>query len=113
MSVMTPVPIERPRLKAADLSPRELEILGLMAFALSNKEIADRLHLTEKTVKNHISRLFDKMGAINRMACVLQGLQDGLIQLNAIKLPQNGYNRSRAYGGPLRGFYYECDDYGE
>jgi NarL family two-component system response regulator LiaR len=48
------------------ITPRELEILGLIATGLSNREIAGRLFVSENTVKTHSSRLFDKLGAKRR-----------------------------------------------
>ncbi|MDH6514838.1 two-component system response regulator DevR [Streptomyces sp. SAI-208] len=51
----------------AALSPREREILGLIGDGLTNREIGKRLYLSEKTVKNHISRLLAKLGVQRRV----------------------------------------------
>jgi len=58
------------RLSELGITPRELEILGLIATGLSNREIADRLCVSENTVKTHSSRLFDKLGAKRRTQAV-------------------------------------------
>ncbi|MEV0173584.1 response regulator transcription factor [Streptomyces sp. NPDC050803] len=58
-------PTEAPEL--AGLSPREREILGLIGDGLTNREIGKRLYLSEKTVKNHISRLLSKLGVQRRV----------------------------------------------
>ena len=55
------------------VTPRELEILGLIASGLSNREIAERLFVSENTVKTHSSRLLDKLGAKRRTQAVQIG----------------------------------------
>jgi DNA-binding NarL/FixJ family response regulator len=52
------------------LSTRELEVLGLVAQALSNSQIASRLNLTEATVKRHLRNIFVKLGAVSRLDAV-------------------------------------------
>ena len=61
------------------ITPRELEILGLIAAGLSNREIAERLFVSENTVKTHSSRLFDKLGAKRRTQAVQFGKEARLI----------------------------------
>ena len=61
------------------VTPRELEILELIAQGLSNREIAEKLFVSENTVKTHSSRLFDKLGARRRTQAVQLGKQRGLI----------------------------------
>ncbi len=63
------------------LTPRELEVLGLLALGLTNREIAGRLFITERTVKFHVSSLMHKLGAENRTETVTIAAQRGLIQL--------------------------------
>jgi len=63
------------------LTPRELEILRLLAEGLANKEIAARLGIRERTVKFHISSIYRKLNAVNRAEAVRQGLRRGLIAL--------------------------------
>lgn len=58
------------RLEALGITPRELEILELIAAGLSTREIAEREHVSENTVKTHTSRLFDKLGARRRTQAV-------------------------------------------
>ncbi len=67
---------ERERL---GVTKRELEILSLIADGLSNKEIAERLFVSENTVKTHSSRLFEKLGARRRTQAVQVGQQVGLL----------------------------------
>ncbi len=67
------------RVKALGITPRELEILELIASGLSNREIAERIFVSENTVKTHSSRLFDKLGARRRTQAVQLGKEAGLI----------------------------------
>jgi DNA-binding CsgD family transcriptional regulator len=58
------------KLEQLGITPRELEILQLMAEGLSNREIGERLFVSEHTVKSHSSRLFDKLDASRRTQAV-------------------------------------------
>ena len=75
--VMVPAPAEfvrdEGRLESLGITPRELEILGLIAQGLSNREIAARIFVSENTVKTHSSRIFDKLGARRRTQAVQIG----------------------------------------
>jgi NarL family two-component system response regulator LiaR len=71
--------LNQPRLDALNITPRELEILTLIAQGLSNREIAARLFVSENTVKTHCSRAFDKLGARRRTQAVQLGKQLGLL----------------------------------
>ncbi|MFE2497913.1 response regulator [Streptomyces scopuliridis] len=57
------------------LSPREREILGLIGEGLTNRQIGERLYLSEKTVKNHISRLLAKLGVERRIQAAVLATQ--------------------------------------
>jgi two-component system, NarL family, response regulator YdfI len=63
------------------LTPRELEVLGMLAEGLGNREIAGRLGVSDHTVKFHISSILDKLGAATRTEAVTLGLRLGLILL--------------------------------
>jgi two-component system, NarL family, response regulator LiaR len=67
------------RLQELRITPRELQILELIAGGLSNREIAERIFVSENTVKTHSSRLFDKLSARRRTQAVQIGKQLGLI----------------------------------
>lgn len=67
------------QVEALGVTPRELEILELIASGLSNREIAAKLFVSENTVKTHSSRLLDKLGAKRRTQAVQVGKQEGLI----------------------------------
>ncbi|MEG8104623.1 MULTISPECIES: response regulator transcription factor [Actinomyces] len=60
------------------LSPREIEVLKLMIDALSNKQIARRLNVSEATVKTHVSTLIAKLGVHDRVGAVVKALRHGL-----------------------------------
>jgi DNA-binding NarL/FixJ family response regulator len=63
------------------LSPREVEVLALIAKGLSNKEIAARLELVEGTVKVHITSIFSKLRVLDRTQAILAGVKQGIIQI--------------------------------
>ena len=75
----TPFAINEKRLQELAITKRELEILGLIANGLSNREIAEKLFVSENTVKTHSSRLFDKLSARRRTQAVQRGKELGLI----------------------------------
>jgi DNA-binding CsgD family transcriptional regulator len=74
-----PFSLNEQRLKDLGITPRELEILELIAQGLSNREIADKLFVSENTVKTHSSRLFDKLSARRRTQAVQIAKGMGLI----------------------------------
>ena len=61
------------------ITPRELEILELIAQGLSNREIAGKLYVSENTIKTHCSHVFDKLGAKRRTQAVQLGKEFGLL----------------------------------
>ena len=77
--VTGPFVLNEAKVRELTLTPRELEILGLIADGLSNREIAERIFVSENTVKTHSSRLFDKLGARRRTQAVQIGKASGLI----------------------------------
>lgn len=74
-----PFSVNQTRLQEFGLTPREHEILELIANGLSNREIAAKLFVSENTVKTHSSRLFDKLSAKRRTQAVQIGKESGLI----------------------------------
>ena len=81
--VMVPAPAifvrDHDRLAMLGITPRELEILELIAQGLSNREIAARVNVSENTIKTHSSRVFDKLGARRRTQAVQLGKELRLI----------------------------------
>lgn len=64
-----------------ELSGRELEVLQLMAKGAANKEIGAALHISQSTVKTHISSIFQKLGVNDRTSAVTEALKKGIISL--------------------------------
>lgn len=85
VEVPVPVPVAGPfqrneaRLEQLGITARELEILEAMAAGLSNREIAERLFVSENTVKTHANRLFTKLSAQRRTQAVQRAKEAGLI----------------------------------
>ena len=85
VEVPVPVPVTGPfqrneeRVQQLGITPRELEILEAMAAGLSNREIAERLFVSENTVKTHANRLFMKLSAQRRTQAVQRAKEAGLI----------------------------------
>ena len=65
----------------SQLSERERDVLGLLASGLSNAEIAQRLFLSEGTVKNYVSMIFSKLGVADRTQAALVAIRAGLVKL--------------------------------
>lgn len=71
---------QRPATRAnpANLTPRELEVLSLVAEGLRNSEIAARLFVAEKTVDHHVSAILGKLGVTSRVQAVTEATQLGI-----------------------------------
>ncbi len=79
VAVSAPFALNEGKLQELGVTRRELEILELIANGMSNREIAEKLFVSENTVKTHSSRLFDKLGAKRRTQAVQIGKELGLI----------------------------------
>ena len=64
---------------ARPLSRREADVLQLMADGASTQEIAERLHLSHHTVRNHVQHIFARLGAHSKLEAVAIGLRRGLV----------------------------------
>ena len=62
------------------LTPREIEILKLLAAGMANKQIAYKLKISEKTVRNHVSNTYEKLGIYDRSQAVLYAVRKGLVE---------------------------------
>ncbi|MEU7787893.1 MULTISPECIES: response regulator transcription factor [unclassified Amycolatopsis] len=72
--------VDRMRRPGAAVTRREIEVLALVADGLSNRAVAERLHLTEGTVKSHLARCYTKLGVDSRTAAVAAATDLGLIR---------------------------------
>jgi ATP/maltotriose-dependent transcriptional regulator MalT len=78
-SADTPFALNQREVEARGITPRELDILRLIAEGLSTREMAERLFVSENTVKTHCSRLFDKLEVNRRTKAVQVGKALGLL----------------------------------
>jgi DNA-binding NarL/FixJ family response regulator len=62
------------------LTPRELEVLALVASGLTNRQIANRLVLSERTVVNHVTHILNKLGTDNRAAATAAAIRMGIVR---------------------------------
>jgi DNA-binding NarL/FixJ family response regulator len=72
---------DRPGEPVETLTRREIEVLDLLALGLQNRTIAERLGISDQTVKFHVASITGKLGAANRTDAVRRGLRRGLITL--------------------------------
>jgi ATP/maltotriose-dependent transcriptional regulator MalT len=79
VSAAAPFVLNEKKREDLAITRRELEILELIAQGLSNREIAEKLYVSENTVKTHSSRVFDKLGAKRRTQAVQLGKEFGLL----------------------------------
>ena len=74
-----PAPPQR-SVRPAGLSEREVEVLGLVIRGLSNRQMAEALFVSPKTVDHHIQHIYDKIGVSTRVGATLFALQHGLVK---------------------------------
>lgn len=82
--VVEPVKESSPMVGHSKLTPREIEILRLAAKGMSNQEIADSLNLSLRTVKAHLTNVFNKMNCGSRTDAIVRGLKEGYISINSL-----------------------------
>jgi NarL family two-component system response regulator YdfI len=81
LAARLPVTAAQPVAALDDLTPREIEVLRMLAEGLGNREMAARLGISDHTVKFHISSILDKLGAATRTEAVTMGIRMGIILL--------------------------------
>lgn len=86
---VTTAPVEKHK-GSELLSARESEVLRLVALGMSNKEIADKLSLSQRTIKAHLTNTFNKLNVASRSEAIVKGLQWGLVTLENIEDTDRG-----------------------
>jgi DNA-binding NarL/FixJ family response regulator len=77
-----PLPLGTPgRRRSDELSRREEEVLQLIADGLAPNEVAERLYISPRTVKNHLASAYAKLGARDRTDAVLRAVRRGIVRL--------------------------------
>jgi two-component system, NarL family, response regulator LiaR len=74
---------QKPPMVEDPLTAREVQVLELVAHGLSNQEISERLVISERTVRTHVSSILDKLHLANRTQAALYALREGLADLDA------------------------------
>ena len=69
------------RLKLDNLTDREIEVLKLLAVGMYNKEVAESLEISERTVKNHVSNIFKKLDVTDRTQAAVFAIRNGLVNI--------------------------------
>jgi NarL family two-component system response regulator LiaR len=69
----------RPPAVGFDLSEREREVLSMMTKGVSNREIGEQLYISSSTVKNHVSSILSKLGAVSRTQAVAMAVENHLV----------------------------------
>jgi two-component system, NarL family, response regulator LiaR len=77
------------------LSPREIEILRLAARGMSNRDIAEKLELSMRTVKAHLSNIFNKMRCSSRTEAIVKGFREGYVTLDDVPQGIEGYEKDK------------------
>lgn len=72
---------EKEKIEEEKLTRREIEVLKLLAEGLFNKEIAYKLSISEKTVKNHVSNIFKKIGVFDRTQAAVYAIKNNIVEL--------------------------------
>jgi len=81
-STVQQLPLGSPsRRRTDDLSPREEEVLQLIADGCAPNEVAERLYISPRTVKNHLASAYAKLGARDRTDAVLKAVRRGIVRL--------------------------------
>ncbi|ODA91414.1 LuxR family transcriptional regulator [Leifsonia xyli subsp. xyli] len=73
--------MDRMRAPQESLTPREIEVLALLATGRTNRQVGERLFVSETTVKTHVNHIFTKLGVDTRAAAVSRAMKEGLIRL--------------------------------
>jgi NarL family two-component system response regulator LiaR len=85
-AMTVPAVVQKPQ---SLISERESEILKLVALGMSNKDIAEKLFLSERTIKSHLTNIFNKLNVASRSEAIVQGLKWGLVTVEStIDTPQ-------------------------
>ena len=64
------------------MTKRELDVLKLLAVGMFNKEVGKRLEISERTVKNHVSNIFKKLGVTDRTQAAVFAIRNNLVQIH-------------------------------